>query len=356
MLTYDQSPYASDQRGNHRGVVFDRSYRTHDGRTADSTGAFLVGELERLDQMMHLPLASVTWSRDIDLRPDVTIADEVSSFTTSTYGSPGGAGGGAGIGRGKAWIGIDTTQIAGISVDLAKIPHPLRPWALEVKYTILELESAAKLGRPIDQQKLEGLQLKHQMDIDEQAYYGDLTTGDTGLVNCSIVTTITNLPAGAGGLSWAQKTPAEILNDVNYALSMVWGNSAWAVMPSRILIPPPQYGAISTQPVTTAGSQSILRYLMDNNLLAQAGVGGKLEILPSKWCVGAGAGGTIGIAAGFDRMVVYTKQSDKIRFPMTLLQRTPVQYDGIYHKFTMFCRLGVVETVYPETVGYFDKL
>lgn len=54
---------------------------TFDSRTIDSAGAFLVGELERLDQRMHEPLASVTWSRDIDLRSDVSIADETSSFT-----------------------------------------------------------------------------------------------------------------------------------------------------------------------------------------------------------------------------------------------------------------------------------
>lgn len=57
---------------------------TFDQRTVDSSGAFLVGELERLDQTMHEPLASVTWSRDIDLRSDVSIADETSSFTNST--------------------------------------------------------------------------------------------------------------------------------------------------------------------------------------------------------------------------------------------------------------------------------
>jgi hypothetical protein len=44
----------------------------------DSTGAFLIGELERLDQTLHMPLAAVTWSRDIDLREDVTLADEFS--------------------------------------------------------------------------------------------------------------------------------------------------------------------------------------------------------------------------------------------------------------------------------------
>jgi hypothetical protein len=55
-------------------------------------------------------------------------------------------------------------------------------------------------------------------------------------------------------------------------------------------------------------------------------------------------------------MIVYTKERQYVRYPMTLLQRTPVQYDGLYHKTTYYCRLGVVETVYPQTVGYFDGL
>ena len=123
----------------------------------------------------------------------------MSSFTLSTYGSTGSQGTGNGIGNGKAWIGKDTTQITGLSLDIAKIPGPLRPWAMELKYTILELESAAKLGRPVDQQKFEGLQLKHQMDIDEQIYYGDTVTGDTGLVNLAAVTNVGSLPVGGTG-------------------------------------------------------------------------------------------------------------------------------------------------------------
>jgi hypothetical protein len=63
---------------------------TFDRRTIDSTGSFLIGELERLDQKLHDPLVAVTWSRDIDLRSDVTIADEVSSFTNSSFAAVGG--------------------------------------------------------------------------------------------------------------------------------------------------------------------------------------------------------------------------------------------------------------------------
>ena len=355
-MTFDSAYRVLDAQGNMAGRPLGMTVRTQDGRTVDSTGAFLVGELERLDLTLHEPLAAVTWGRDIDLREDVSIADEVSSFTLSTFGSQGGLGGGNGIGNGKAWIVKDTNQITGVSADIAKIPHQLRPWAMELKYTILELESAAKLGRPVDQQKFEGLQLKHQMDIDEQVYIGDTTTGDTGLVNNSLVTNVSNLANGASGSSnWTKKTPDEILADVNAMLTGVWAASGWAVIPGRLLLPPAQFGYISTQKVSNAGNVSILKYIQDNNLLTTSGKG-KLEILPLKWLIGAGVGGTIGTEGTVDRAVVYTKEKQRVRYPMTLLQRTPIQYDSIYHKTTYFCRLGAVEVVYPETMGYFDGL
>jgi hypothetical protein len=356
IMTFDSGFRTIDAMGNQLGKPLGNSFKTNDGRTVDSTGAFLVGELERLDMTLHEPLAAVTWGRDIDLREDVSIADEVSSFTLSTFAASGSLGAGNSIGNGKAWIGKDTNQITGISSDIAKIPHQLRPWAMELKYTILELESAAKLGRPIDQQKYEGLQLKHQMDIDEQVYIGDFNTGDTGLVNNSLVTNVNNLPNGVSGSPhWSRKSPDEILADVNQMLTSVWAASAWAVIPGRLMLPPAQFGYISTQKVSQAGNVSILKYIQDNNLLTTSGKG-KLEILPLKWLIGAGMTGTIGTTGTVDRAVVYTKEKQRIRYPMTLLQRTPIQYDSIYHKSTYFCRLGAVEVVYPETVGYFDGL
>ncbi|HVI10214.1 MAG TPA: DUF2184 domain-containing protein [Candidatus Binatia bacterium] len=354
LMTFDRVLGTMDNKGNQLGVRLLHACQTHDGKTVDSTGAFLVGELERLDMTLHEPLAAVTWGRDIDLREDVTIADEVSSFTLSTYGSAGGLGTGNSIGNGKAWIGKDTSQITGIDVDISKTPQPLRPWGMELKYTILELESAARLGRPIDQQKYMAMQLKYQMDVDEQVYIGDTALGDTGLVNSGLVTPLNVVTGASGFTTWAQKSPDEILADVNSALSTNWQNAAWAVLPTRILIPPAQYGYIATAKVSLAGNESILQYILRNNLCATAR-GAKLEIYPVKWAIGAGVGGTIG-TIGHDRMIVYVKEKDRIRFPMTPIQRTPVQYDGIYHKSTYFGRLGVMEVVYPETVGYYDGI
>lgn len=345
-----------DSVGNHRGKSFDHAYKTYDGlRTVDSSGAFMVGELERLDQTLHMPLAAVSWSRDIDLREDVSIADEQSSFTLTSFGSAGNLGAGNSIMNGKAWIGKSTDQIGGVSVDTGKYPQPLTPWGLELKYTVLELESAAKMGRPIDDQKYEALKLKHQMDVDEMVYVGDSNINVTGLVNSTFVANVSNVPNGAAASpKWANKTPAEILADLNAMITSAWAASGWAVMPSNILIPPTQYGYISTQTVSTAGNVSILRYLLDNNIVKASGKG-EISIQPAKWLVGAGVGGTLG-TPGTDRMVAYTKQKQFVRYPMTLLARTPIQYDSIFHKSTYYCRLGVTEVVYPETFAYRDGI
>jgi hypothetical protein len=356
-MTFDNAPAGTiDLRGNQRGVVLDHTYRTHDGRTVDSTGAFLVGELERLDQTLHMPLVAVSWSRDVDLREDVSIADENSSFTLSTFASAGSLGAGNSIRNGKAWIGKATDQIGGVSVDIGKYPQPLTPWGLEVKFSILELESAAKAGRPIDEQKLAGLKLKHQMDIDEMVYAGDSSLVAGGLVNHTLVTNVSNVPNGASASPlWSSKTPDEILADVNAVITSVWAASGWKVMPSKILLPPTQFGYISTAKVSSAGNVSILKYVLENNVLKASGQG-ELEIQPAKWLIGAGAGGTLGTAGTVDRMVCYTQQKDYLRYPMTMLQKTPIQYDSIYHKTTYYCRLGVLEVVYPETIGYRDGL
>src|SRR5262249_28812342 len=131
--------------------------------------------------------------------------------------------------------------------------------------------------------------------------------------------------------------------------------SAWAVIPQDILIPPFQFGYLSSQLVSSAGNVSILRYVEENNILTQAGRG-KLNIQPLKWAIGAGVGGTIGTTGTVDRMTVYTNEKSRVRFPMAMLQRTPIQYDAIWHKTTYFGRLGQVEWVYPNTGGYFDGI
>lgn len=310
---------------------------TFDQATVDSSGAFLIHELERLDQTLNLPLTSQTWSRDIQLREDVSIADEISSFTNTTF-----AAAGTPNSNGKNWISPLATAIAGINVDIEKKGFPLELWGMELGWTVIELNAAAQVGRPIDTQKYDGMQLKWNMDTDEQVYIGDSAKGAKGLLNLSQVT-----PTNATK-TWATSTADEIRASINQVLSNAWARSAYSKVPEDLLIPPEQYSFIASTIVSTAGNQSLLTYL-ETNTIAYHQNGKPLNIRPVKWMKGRGVGGT-------DRMVAYTNDKKFVRFPMVPLQSVPIQYRGLYQLVTYYGKLGAVEPVYPETLNYMDGI
>lgn len=312
---------------------------TFDAATVDSTGVFLIGELERLDQTLHGPLASVTWSRDIMLREDVSIADELSSFTNSTFAAVGGT-----SPNGKAWIGKDSSAIASLALDIGKTAQPLPLWGMELSWTLPELASAQKLGRPVDSQKFTGMQLKYNMDIDEQVYIGDTELGFTGMVNAAAVTNVSNAITG----SWGTATPAQILADVNDLLNSVWAASGFAICPSELRLDPVNYSRLVSRIVSDAGNISVLEFLRVNSLSNSIN-GRPLNIQPLKWLTNRGTSNT-------NRMMAYTNEQDRIRFPLVPLQRTPLEYRNIRQITTYYGRLGVVEVVYPETIGYRDGI
>ncbi|HCF7935783.1 DUF2184 domain-containing protein [Klebsiella michiganensis] len=310
---------------------------TFDQATVDSSGAFLIHELERLDQTLNLPLTSQTWSRDIQLREDVSIADEISSFTNTTF-----AAAGTPNANGKNWISPLATAIAGVNVDIEKKGFPLELWGMELGWTVIELNAAAQVGRPIDTQKYDGMQLKWNMDTDEQVYIGDAAKGAKGLLNLSQVT-----PTNATK-TWATSTADEIRASINQVLSNAWARSAYSKVPEDLLIPPEQYSFIASSIVSSAGNQSLLTYL-ETNTIAYHQNGKPLNIRPVKWMKGRGVGGS-------DRMVAYTNDKKFVRFPMVPLQSVPIQYRGLYQLVTYYGKLGAVEPVYPETLNYMDGI
>ncbi|WP_025122461.1 MULTISPECIES: DUF2184 domain-containing protein [unclassified Serratia (in: enterobacteria)] len=310
---------------------------TFDQATVDSTGAFLIHELERLDQTLNLPLTSQTWSRDIELREDVSIADEISSFTNTTFGAAGSPNA-----NGKNWINQLATAIAGLNVNIERTGFPLELWGMELGWTIVELAAAAQVGRPIDTQKYDGMQLKWNMDTDEQVYVGDAIKGAKGLLNLSQIT-----PTNAAK-TWATSTPDEIRACINQVLSNAWTRSAYSKVPEDLLIPPEQYSFLASTIVSSAGNQSLLTYL-ETNTIAFHQNGKPLNIRPVKWAIGRGV-------ASKDRMLAYTNTKKFVRFPMVPLQSVPIQYRGLYQLVTYYGKLGVIEPVYPETLNYMDGI
>lgn len=308
---------------------------TIDKATVDSTGAFLVGELERLDQTLNLPLVSYKWSRDIPLRSDVSIADELSSFTNTDLAATGGSNP-----NGKNWIGKNSTAMPTTNLNIEKTAQPLPLWGMELGWTLPELASAQQLGRPVDSQKFDGLQLKWNMDIDEQVYIGDADLGMPGMLNMPTV-----IPVSAAK-SWLTATPDEIVADVDILLGNAWVSSGYAVCPAKIGLAPELFRILVRQKVSDAGNISVLEYVRIN-CISFAENGAPPEIVSMKWASKRGVGGA-------HRCIAYTQDEKYIRFPLVPLLNTPLEHRGIYQLTTYYGRLGQVEAPYANTVSYLD--
>lgn len=302
-----------------------------------STGAFLVGELERLDQELYAPLADFTWSRDIDLREDVTIADEVTSFMLANY-----AGGFGSIGgSGKSWIkGMDTTP-ARVSVETSKVTTPLTPWGMEVSYSIFELQKAMQVGRPIDVQKYDAMKFKHQLDIDQQVYMGDEGIGVKGLLNNDAVVAKSNL----GSVNVKTLSAEDAVNLFNTVLESSWKATQYIRIPDTILIPPALFAALASKQLPNV-DKNVLEYVLQNNIAVSNG--GKLTIRPVKWLNDSS------INSGNGRLVAYTKARDVVRFPLVQLQSMAPQFRDFMQSVPYYGALGGVEFVRPEMVYYGD--
>lgn len=312
-------------------------------KTFDSTLAYYVNQLDNLDKKLYEPLFSVTWGRDIKLRSGITMANESTSFIRSTIGAVG-----TQNATGKPWISPNTTTLPGVSINGERVTLPLRLLGQEVSYSSVELERSQLLGQPIDAQKFNALNTIYQMATDEMIYVGDSAVGAEGLVNSTLVTS-GSVPNGAGGSPlWVNKTPDEILKDVNDMITAAWQASGFAVCPDKLLLPPAQFAYISSQKISTAGNVSILTFLEDNSISLRVN-GRKLDIQPLKWLTGRGTGGA-------DRMVAYTNDEERVRFPMVPIRRETPYYLGIKFNAPYIWAFGEVEFVYPETAVYRDGI
>lgn len=317
-------------------------------KTRDSALAYYVNQLDNLDKRLYEPLVSVSWGRDIKLRSGITMSNESTSFIRSAFGAGGTLSNSLTLGGNMPWISPEATAIPGVSINGERVVFPLRLLAREVSFTSVELERSQLTGQPIDTQKADALNILYQMNTDQMAYVGSSDVGATGMLNDASVTASTVATGAAGSTTWATKSPDEILADVNTLLTATWKAAAYAVCPGKLLLPPVQFSQIASAKVSSAGNVSVLKFLQENSIALKVN-GKELDIQPVKWLPGLGS-------AGSDRMVAYTNEENRIRFPMVPIRRETAYYQGIRFIAPYLWAFGQVEMVYPETVQYADGI
>lgn len=317
---------------------------TMDDAGIASGNAFLVSELEKRDTLIRKPLTSVTYPRDININVGGGWADYVSAMSVA-YGITNGSGNGP-VHAGGA------NNVPVVQASLDKGVFKAHTFAAALRVMFVDMQKANFVGRSLDQLLTDGVRMAYDKHMDQNVYTGMEEYGTTGLVNNPDAVESTAAAGTSGATAWASKTPKEILADINAALTAAWAAAEYdpSAMPNHVLLPYEQYTHLLNTMVTDLAAESILDYVLKNNVATKEGAG--LYIGATRWCKGAGTGGT-------DRMVVYVNHDRFVNVdelvPLSRVMTGPnpsnVCYDTAY-----MANVSEVQAFYPQTIRYVDGI
>ncbi|WP_061342975.1 DUF2184 domain-containing protein [Clostridium botulinum] len=305
--------------------------------------AYLNGELEKRDTKLNEPLTSVTFARDIPVKTGGGWIENTSNLFVD-YATTGG--------NGNGLIRGQSNNIPVIQADTNKDLFKVFPWSNILKVPFIDQQKMQGIGRSLDSILDNGIRLNYNKSIDFMVYKGVEEEKVYGLINDPNVLTTTVKQGKSTKTTWKDKTPDEILDDVNIAINDAWKHSEYdnSGIPNHILIPPEVYAYIVTRKVSEAGNVSTLNYLLENNIAKNQGV--DLAIEPSRWCVGAGVGKT-------NRMVAYVNDESKvlIDIPVPLMRAmTQPSVGDLAYLTAYMANIGQVKFLYYQCVGYSDGI
>ena len=217
----------------------------------------------------------------------------------------------------------------------------------------VDMQREKLTGRSLESILRDGIRMAYDKHMDANAYVGIKRYGSTGLINNPEVTTANAASTGTGGSSkFKDKTPDQILQDINDAILAVWETAEYDrdAVPNHIIMPYEQINYLATTKVTELAEKTILQFLLDNNVAKTNG--SDLYIGGCSWCKGAGTGGN-------DRMVVYINKeryvaSDELA-PLSRVMTQPnaenVCYDTAY-----MANISEVQMYYEDIMRYVDGI
>lgn len=315
---------------------------------ASGTGlAFLASQLEMPEVKLVEPLASVTHDRDIPIKTGGGYVEYLSAWA-SNYMSTGN--------NQYGLQGTENTDVPMVQANVQKGIWPAFNWAATMLLTFLDLQkliTAKRIGMPAPyslQQLLDnGIRLVWNKALDKVTYTG--WAGSPGMINNAAVVA-TNVAGSGSGMLWTNKTPVQILEDINTGILTCQENSGYDTegLPDRLLLNFENW-AVLNQPMTTAGWNSVLEYVLENNVARRQGVDFMIAPLPDPWVNGMGVGGT-------NRMLYYRKDENslylRIPQPLQKVMTVPSVKDGGSYETLFSGCIGVPQWIRPTTALYQD--
>lgn len=204
-------------------------------------------------------------------------------------------------------------------------------------WSVLDLMRAAMSGKSIDTRRAQAAMRAIEQKTDDLGAVGDVSIGNTGLLNNPDVTDRAPVNAGA----WSGLTSLQILANLHDLAQSIVTLTRGIHRPNTLVLPTAEYGLIASKPLSATGdsSQTVLSAFRQNDPYIS-----RIEQWPKLATAGTG---------GAPLILCYELSPEVLQFniPMPVMQLPP-QPRNLAFVVPMLSRVGSVEMHYPKAVAY----
>jgi len=243
------------------------------------------------------------------------------------------------------FVGTKSLNVPIAEIGTDKITVPVELGATGYEYSDEELRQAIQLQRPLPQLKSNIARRAYEELAQRTAMVGNTTHNLPGFINNVNVTAATVVNPGSG-TEWVNKTPGQILFDINDFMGDIFVDTLQVEKADTLLLPTSQWNYIAGTPRSDNSDTTILQWLISNSPYLSSDA----DIVPVSELATAGSGSA-------DRMMAYTKDIDKVvmHVPMPLRFTEP-QRKGRGFEVPGEFKLGGIEFRYPGSARYADGI
>jgi len=222
---------------------------------------------------------------------------------------------------------------------------PVKEIGTSYGYTVKEIASSQLTGKSLDQRRANASRRSVEEEINHIALYGRDEHGLPGLLNNPNIPKATATDPGSG-TEFVNKTPDQILADLNAACNDIFALTKKIERPNRLLLPVEQWNLIATTPRSSTSDTSILKWFVDNSPF----INSMNDVMAINELEGAGTGGV-------DIMIAYDANPEKLQLEIPYeLQYLPVQEQGLEMVVPGLCSIGGLNIYYPLSINIVEGI
>lgn len=217
------------------------------------------------------------------------------------------------------------------------------------KYSIQEMRAAIYGNVPLEQRKANAARRAIAQKENTIAFKGDTLSNLVGLFTAPNVTSVTIPATGTGSTTqWVNKTPDQILYDMNLVANTVVSVSLGVENPDTMLLPLAQYNYVASTARSDYSDKTILNYFLENNPY----------IKQVEWVnelLGAGVSGSG--SAPYSRMYAYRRSPEVLTLEIPSdFEQLEMEKHNLIYKVPCIERCGGVIVYYPLALAFGDGI